>query len=131
LMSATEEQLEAIRDIGPVVAKHIVHFFQQTHNRAVIDKLRHRAKVTWPVVEKAAHQPLQGNTYVLTGSLASMTREEAKHKLEQLGASVSGSVSSKTTAVIAGEKPGSKLRKAESLGVTILSEQDLFRLLNK
>jgi DNA ligase (NAD+) len=131
LMSATEERLEAIRDIGPVVAKHIVHFFQQTHNRAVIDKLRHRAKVTWPVVEKAAHQPLQGNTYVLTGSLSSMTREEAKHSLEQLGASVSGSVSSKTTAVIAGEKPGSKLRKAESLGVKILSEQDLFRLLNK
>jgi DNA ligase (NAD+) len=131
LMGATEERLEAIRDIGPVVAKHIVHFFQQAHNRAVIDKLRHRAKVSWPVVEKVGHQPLQGNTYVLTGSLSSMTREEAKHRLQELGASVSGSVSSKTAAVIAGEKPGSKLRKAEGLGVAVLSEQDLLRLLEQ
>jgi len=131
LMGATEERLEAIRDIGPVVAKHIVHFFQQAHNREVIDKLRHRAKVTWPVVEKLEHQPLQGNTYVLTGSLSSMTRDEAKQRLQELGASVSGSVSGKTTAVIAGEKPGSKLGKAESLGVAVLTEQDLLRLLDK
>ena len=130
LIDATEERLESIPDIGPVVAKHIVHFFQQPHNIEVIEKLRN-AKVSWPVTEKAAHQPLQGHTYVLTGSLSVMTRDEARHRLQALGAKVSGSVSSKTTAVIAGEKPGSKLRKAESLGVAVLSEQDLLQLLEQ
>ncbi|MGB5301191.1 MAG: NAD-dependent DNA ligase LigA [Thiogranum sp.] len=130
LIDATEERLESIPDIGPVVAKHIVHFFQQPHNIEVIDKLRN-AGVSWPVTEKAAHQPLQGKTYVLTGSLSRMTRDEARQRLQQLGAKVSGSVSAKTTAVIAGEKPGSKLGKAESLGVAVLSEQDLVQLLQK
>jgi DNA ligase (NAD+) len=129
LIEATQERLEAIPDIGPIVAAHIVRFFQQPHNLEVIEKLRDRAKLSWPVSEKATHQPLQGNSYVLTGSLSSMTRDEAKHRLQELGAKVSGSVSSKTTAVIAGEKPGSKLRKAESLGIAVLSEQDLVQLL--
>jgi len=130
LIDATEERLESIADIGPVVAKHIVHFFQQPHNVEVIEKLRN-AGVSWPVTEKAVHQPLQGHTYVLTGSLSGMTRDEARQSLQQLGAKVSGSVSSKTTAVIAGEKPGSKRRKAESLGVAVLSEQDLLQLLQQ
>jgi len=130
LIDATEERLESIPDIGPVVAKHIVHFFQQPHNIEVIDKLRN-AGVSWPVTEKAAHQPLQGKTYVLTGSLSRMTRDEARQRLQQLGAKVSGSVSAKTTAVIAGEKAGSKLGKAESLGVAVLSEQDLVQLLQQ
>jgi DNA ligase (NAD+) len=128
LLDATAERLESIPDIGPVVAKHIVHFFQQQHNLEVIEKLR-QAGIRWPVTEKAAHQPLQDHTYVLTGSLSLMTRDEARQRLQQLGAKVSGSVSGKTTALIAGEKPGSKLRKAESLGVAVLSEQDLLRLL--
>ena len=128
LIEATEERLESIADIGPVVAKHIVHFFQQPHNIEVIDKLR-AAGISWPVTEKAAHQPLLGNSYVLTGSLSSMTRDEASHRLQALGARVSGSVSSKTTAVIAGKKPGSKLAKAEKLGVAVLSEQELLQLL--
>ena len=128
LIDATEDCLETIPDIGPVVAKHIVHFFRQPHNIEVIDKLR-KAGLSWPVTEKGAHQPLQGHSYVLTGSLSLMTRDEARQRLQQLGAKVSGSVSSKTTAVIAGDKPGSKLRKAEDLGVAVLSEQDLVQLL--
>jgi len=128
LMNATVEQLEAIRDIGPVVARHIVHFFGEAHNRKVIEKLL-SAGINWPAVERAVHQPLQGNTYVITGTLSAMTREEAKEALQALGAKVSGSVSKKTTALIAGEKAGSKLTKAETLGVEVLSEKDLMKLL--
>jgi DNA ligase (NAD+) len=128
LMRADTAALEAIRDIGPVVAQHIVNFFQQPHNREVIDKLR-RAGIKWPVVHVSTHQPLQGKTYVLTGGLAQMTREEATARLQALGARVSGSVSKNTTAVIAGEKAGSKLDKAERLGVPVLSEPDLIELL--
>ncbi len=128
LMRADTEQLEAVRDIGPVVARHIVHFFQQPHNRKVIDKLL-AAGIHWPAVKKEQHQPLAGRTYVLTGTLAGMTREEARQRLEVLGATVAGSVSKKTSAVIAGEKAGSKLAKAEALGVAVLDEADLMRLL--
>lgn len=129
LMRAGQAELEAIPDIGPVVAEHIVHFFEQPHNREVIGKLID-AGVHWPKVKKARRQPLAGKTYVLTGALAGMSREEAKEKLEALGARVSGSVSKKTSAVIAGDKPGSKLAKAESLGVPVLSEDDLLKLIS-
>jgi len=130
LAKATQEELEAIPDIGPVVAEHIVRFFKQRHNRDVIDKLL-KAGITWPPQEVPAAQPLRGKTYVLTGTLASMTRNEAKEKLQALGAKVSGSVSAKTTAVIAGENPGSKLAKAEKLDVPVLSEDDLIKLLKQ
>ncbi|MGD2074147.1 MAG: NAD-dependent DNA ligase LigA [Gammaproteobacteria bacterium] len=131
LMAPSVERLEAIRDIGPVVARHIVHFFEQPHNREVIRRLI-AAGVHWPAVEAGpGRQPLEGNTYVLTGTLAGMTREEAKERLQALGATVAGSVSAKTTAVIAGEKAGSKLTRAEKLGIEILSEQDLMRLLGE
>jgi len=130
LMQATQEQLEAIHDIGPVVAQHIVQFFHQAHNQEVIVRLQ-AAGIHWPDVECAAHPPLQGETYVLTGTLSGITRVEAKQKLQALGAKVSGSVSKKTTAVIAGEKAGSKLAKAEALGVKVLSEQDLMKLLKE
>lgn len=128
LQQATQEQLEAIHDIGPVVAQHIVQFFRQPHNQEVIARLL-AAGIDWPPVERTAHQPLRGKTYVLTGSLSGMTRDEAKQKLQALGAKVSGSVSKKTTAVIAGEKAGSKLAKAETLGVPVLSEEELVELL--
>jgi DNA ligase (NAD+) len=128
LMRASAEELEAVRDIGPVVAQHIVHFFQQPHNRDVIRRLI-KAGVNWPAVKRARHQPLQGETYVLTGTLSSMTRDQARQKLQALGATVAGSVSAKTTAVIAGEKAGSKLAKAEELGVRIVSEDELLKLL--
>jgi DNA ligase (NAD+) len=128
LMQADTEQLEAVRDIGPVVASHIEHFFRQPHNREVIDNLR-KAGIHWPAVKARRHQPLAGRTYVLTGTLTDMTREETKQRLEALGATVAGSVSKKTTAVIAGEKAGSKLAKAEALGVPVLDENELMKLL--
>ena len=130
LAKATQEALEAIPDIGPVVAGHIVKFFKQKHNRDVINKLL-GAGITWPPQEVAAAQPLQGKTYVLTGTLSSMTRNDAKARLQALGAKVAGSVSAKTSAVIAGEKAGSKLARAEKLGVPVLSEDDLIKLLEQ
>ena len=128
LMAASLEELETIRDIGPVVASHIVHFFEQKHNRQVMDKLLHTG-IHWPTLKKTEKLPLEGKTYVLTGTLTSMTRDEAKRQLQALGARVSGSVSKKTTAVIAGEKAGSKLAKAESLGVEVMTEEGLTALL--
>jgi len=128
LMHADSEELETIRDIGPVVAQHIAHFFAQAHNRKVIAKLL-RAGIEWEKTERPAEQPLAGKTYVLTGTLATLTRDEATARLQVLGATVSGSVSKKTTAVFAGEKAGSKLAKAEGLGVPVLDEEALLRLL--
>ena len=130
LAKATQEQLEAIPDIGPIVAGHIVKFFQQPHNRDVINKLLD-AGITWPPQEVAAAQPLQGKTYVLTGTLATLTRNDAKARLQALGAKVAGSVSAKTSAVVAGEKAGSKLARAEKLNVPVLTEDDLIALLEK
>ncbi len=129
LMKANESRLEAVPDIGPIVAAHIVKFFKQRHNLDVIKKLQDIG-IHWPAIEVIHHQPLAGQTYVLTGTLSLMTRDEAKQKLQMLGAKVSGSVSRKTTAVVAGEKAGSKLTKAESLGVRIMTENDLARMLN-
>ncbi len=130
LMQASEETLEAIRDVGPVVAKHIAHFFDEPHNREVIEALL-AAGVHWPPPEanQAADPPLAGRTYVLTGALSAMTREEAGARLQALGARVTGSVSKQTSAVIAGENPGSKLARAEALGVPILDEDGLRELL--
>jgi DNA ligase (NAD+) len=130
LMKADVAQLEAIRDIGPVVAAHVVHFFRQSHNLDVIDSLRNAAGIHWPAIEVVRYQPLAGQTYVLTGTLGSMTRDEAKTQLQALGAKVSGSVSGKTTAVVAGENAGSKLARAESLGIRVMSEEELARLLD-
>ncbi len=127
IMPANNEALENVPDIGPVVAQHIVHFFEQSHNRDVIKKLI-KAGINWPPIAVTTVQPLSGNTYVITGTLTSMTRDEAKAKLIALGAKVVGSVSKNTTAVFAGEKAGSKLTKAESLGVPIKTENELIQL---
>ncbi len=130
IAGATEEELTEVPDVGPVVAGHVAAFFREPHNREVIAKLR-QAGVTWPEGQpkRAAEGPLAGRTYVLTGTLESMTRPEARDKLKALGAKVAGSVSKKTTAVIAGANAGSKLAKAESLTVPVLSEADLLALL--
>ncbi len=130
LRNASIEELEEVPDVGPVVAGHIHAFFRQKHNLEVIDNLI-AAGVHWDEPEPAEPeaQPLAGKTFVLTGALASMTREEAGEKLMALGAKVSGSVSKKTTAVIVGDKPGSKLAKAEKLGVPVLDEAALMKLL--
>ena len=124
LMSAGEDDLMAVEDVGPVMAAHIAAFFRQSHNRAVIADLR-KLGVHWAEAERPAPSgdlPLKGKTFVLTGTLPNMTREEATAKIEALGGKVTGNVTSKTSYVVAGENPGSKLAKGEALGVTLLNE---------
>ncbi|MBT42986.1 MAG: DNA ligase (NAD(+)) LigA [Idiomarina sp.] len=129
ITEASVEQLQEVDDIGTVVAQHIHAFFAEPHNQTVVQQLREI--IEWPEGEAVGpvDDRLAGNTYVLTGTLSSMTRDEAKQALEALGAKVTGSVSKKTTAVIAGEAAGSKLAKAEKLGVAVLSEDELKALL--
>lgn len=130
IVKANAERLQEVQDVGPIVAEHIVAFFKQKQNRDIVKRLL-KAGIHWPkpATRPASKQTLAGNTYVLTGTLSSMTRDEAKTKLQALGAKVAGSVSKNTTAVIAGENAGSKLSKAESLGVEILSEKELEKML--
>lgn len=130
LEAATVEELQQVEDIGPIVADNIHTFFQQTHNREIIDKLI-GAGISWPDVEtRGENQPLDGKVFVLTGTLSTMTRSEAKSALQALGAKVTGSVSKKTDYVVAGENPGSKADKAEQLGVTLMDEAELMSLLD-
>ena len=128
LKEASVDSLEEVEDVGPIVAQHIHDFFSEPHNLEVIEQLQ-AAGLTMPAPEQAASSELEGRTYVLTGTLSGMTRNEAKQLLESLGAKVTGSVSGKTTAVIAGTDPGSKVDKAESLGIEILDETALRELL--
>jgi len=125
LKVADEAALIEIEDVGPIVAHHIVTFFHQAHNQQVIDRLI-AAGVQWPQQEKlAADSALSGKTVVLTGTLEQMSRSEAKEKLLALGAKVAGSVSAKTDYVVAGRDAGSKLTKAEKLGITVMNETDM------
>jgi DNA ligase (NAD+) len=125
LYAVTLNSLQDVQDVGPIVAKHIVAFFAEDHNHAVIDKLLN-AGVHWEIIQKSQSAlPLVGKTFVLTGSLDSMSRDQAKDKLESLGAKVAGSVSLKTSYVVTGADAGSKLKKATELGVPIL-EEDAF-----
>ncbi|MEQ1513367.1 MAG: NAD-dependent DNA ligase LigA [Lysobacteraceae bacterium] len=130
LMAADEDTLKQVPDIGPIVAARIAHFFAEPHNREVIAALRANG-VHWPegAPQRSSEGPLAGKTVVLTGGLASMSRDEAGAKLEALGAKVSGSVSKKTGIVIAGEAAGSKLAKAQELGVEIWDEAALLAFL--
>ena len=119
---ADEDALQSVPDVGPIVAGHIRSFFDQTHNQETIQALKD-AGVQWQTEEiTASEKPLKGQTWVLTGSLSDMTRDDAKAKLESLGAKVAGSVSGKTSCVVAGEAAGSKLTKAENLGVPVMDE---------
>ncbi|MGO1462944.1 MAG: NAD-dependent DNA ligase LigA [Marinobacter sp.] len=128
---ANEESLIAVQDVGPIVAGHIRSFFEQAHNRETLDALR-EAGVKWQdEVVTASAKPLQGQTWVLTGTLSELTRDEAREKLETLGAKVAGSVSKKTACVVAGEAAGSKLVKAEQLGVQVLDETGLLDMLKE
>ncbi|KTD47342.1 DNA ligase [Legionella rubrilucens] len=132
LKAATMDQLLALRDIGPVVAYHVVQFFAQPHNVLVIDKLL-AAGIHWPIVSAKTvdnRHPFFGKTVVLTGTLSSMSREDAKARLHAVGAKVTGSVSAKTDYVIAGVEAGSKLDKAMDLGVTVLNEQEFLNRLS-
>jgi DNA ligase (NAD+) len=131
LMAADEEALQQVPDVGPVVAKRIAHFFAEPHNREVIAALR-AAGVRWKEgpPRRASEGPLAGQTVVLTGGLAAMSREQAGERLEALGAKVSGSVSKKTSFVVAGEAAGSKLAKAKELGLDIWDEAKLLAFLD-
>ncbi|MFC4258949.1 NAD-dependent DNA ligase LigA [Marinobacter lacisalsi] len=132
IAEASEEALEEVPDVGPIVAGHIHSFFRQPHNQETIAALRERG-VRWQSVEVAepAALPLKGETWVLTGTLSEMTRDEAKEKLESLGAKVAGSVSKKTSCVVAGEAAGSKLAKAESLDVKVMDEAQFMAFLSE
>jgi len=130
LMAASEADIQEAPDVGPVIAAHIHHFFQQRHNRDVVAALR-KAGVHWQDGEpkKASEGPLVGKTFVITGTLPSMGRDEAKDRIVAKGGKVSGSVSKKTSYVVVGADPGSKYTKAQELGVAILDEAGLLHLL--
>lgn len=130
LRVATIEQLTQVEDIGEVVAQHVAHFFAQPHNLEVIDALI-AAGVNWPAIAapSADEQPLKGQTWVLTGTLNQLNRNDAKAQLQALGAKVAGSVSKNTDCLVAGEAAGSKLAKAQELGVKVIGEDELLALL--
>jgi DNA ligase (NAD+) len=130
LMDADEGRLAQVPDVGPIVAAAIVQFFRQPHNREVVEQLR-AAGVTWKEGEPVAAvaSGISGKTFVLTGTLPRLAREEAKEMIEAKGGKVSGSVSKKTDFVVAGLEAGSKLAKAEELGIRILDEEGLKQLL--
>ncbi|MEN9631209.1 MAG: hypothetical protein RJA10_4437, partial [Pseudomonadota bacterium] len=132
VMDASVEQLLAVNDVGPVVAHSIHGFFAQPHNREVVEQLR-AAGLQWAEHDGAAAasapQTLAGKTLVLTGTLPTLTRDQAKEMIEAAGGKVAGSVSKKTHAVVAGAEAGSKLDKAHELGITVLDEAALLALL--
>lgn len=129
---ASIEALVEVSDVGEIVAKHVSSFFAEPHNTDVVNALIEQG-IHWPELAPVSvdEQPLAGLTYVLTGTLNELNRNDAKARLQALGAKVSGSVSAKTDALIAGEKAGSKLTKAQDLGIEILTEDDLIALLAK
>lgn len=129
IMNADEETLQSVPDIGPIVAAQIVAFFRQPYNQEIIQKLRDLG-VHWQDIVTEENQPLTDQTFVLTGTLESLTRDEARERLQALGAKVTNSVSAKTSYVVAGVDPGSKLEKAEKLNVPILDEEAFLKLLD-
>jgi DNA ligase (NAD+) len=130
IRQADLKELESVSDIGPVVTENIRTFFREPYNIQIIERLM-TSGVNWPdVIVNDTALPLKGQVFVLTGTLEKMNRDEAKQKLLQLGAKVSSSVSKNTTALVAGEAAGSKLKKAKELGVNILSESELIQLVN-
>ena len=138
LSSADLETLVDVPDVGPIVAQSIVDFFTHDENLALINKLR-QVGVEWQEQQRdisddagtteASEKPLANLTAVITGSLESMPRDEAKQKLQALGVKVTGSVSKKTTFVLVGEAPGSKATKAEALGIALFDENDFLEIL--
>lgn len=128
LMAARSEEIELIRDLGPIVGRSVVEYFQSPDTRAVVEQLR-EAGVTLRQEETGGSSELEGLTFVLTGSMEQMTRDEAGEKIRARGGKVSSSVSKNTSYLVAGESAGSKLSKAEQLGVTILNEEQFIALL--
>ena len=132
ITQASVDALTEVSDVGEIVAKHVRGFFSEEHNMDVVNTLIEQG-IHWPALSAPSEdaQPLAGLTYVLTGTLSELNRNDAKARLQALGAKVSGSVSAKTDALIAGEKAGSKLTKAQDLGIDILTEADLIALLGE
>jgi len=132
ITQASVDALTEVSDVGEIVAKHVRGFFSEEHNMAVVNALIEQG-IHWQALNapSAEKQPLAGLTYVLTGTLSELNRNDAKARLQALGAKVSGSVSAKTNALIAGEKAGSKLTKAQELGIEVLTEADLIALLSE
>ncbi len=130
LSNANMDTLKCIPDIGEIVATHIINFFAEQHNQQVIEGLINDIGIHWPepVKVSAVQNPFNGKIVVLTGTLHSMSREQAKETLIQLGAKVSSSVSSKTDIVIAGDSAGSKLTKAQQLNISIIDEEEMLKL---
>jgi DNA ligase (NAD+) len=132
LLHAKQEELEAVPGIGPTIAESVARFFADARNRAELARLRElgvRFEKRAPSARRGAGGPLAGKTFVLTGTLADMTRDEAKRRIEERGGKVAGSVSKKTDYVVAGETPGSKLERARELGVEVLDQEGLLALL--
>nr|WP_237158129.1 NAD-dependent DNA ligase LigA [Shewanella psychrophila] len=130
LKGANAEEFIKVDDVGTIVAQHLTHFFAQPHNLEVVDKLI-EAGVNWPAIEEVAEEALslKGQTWVLTGTLTQLNRNDAKAQLQALGAKVAGSVSKNTDCLVAGEAAGSKLTKAQDLGIKILDEEGLLAVL--
>jgi DNA ligase (NAD+) len=133
VQQADEATLLGVPDVGEIVAKHILSFFSEEHNQIIIEQLQ-KVGVNWPEAEpvsaaEIAELPLAGKVYVITGTLNEMGRDDAKQYLQTLGGKVTGSVSAKTDCLLAGEKAGSKLTKAQSLDIDILNEADFIQLL--
>jgi DNA ligase (NAD+) len=131
IMSATEEDLLAVGDVGPIVAQSIRTFFDQPHNREVVEHLR-ACGINWPAIEASSNapKPFAAMTFVITGTLPTLGRDAAKDLIEAAGGKVSGSVSKKTSYVLAGTEAGSKLDKAQELGVTVIDEATLIAMLS-
>jgi DNA ligase (NAD+) len=129
LRRASEEEIQRVPDVGPVVAKQTAAYFRDADNAAVVDRLL-AAGINWPRVMPPSNSGAQRDrTFVLTGTLSALTRDEATDAILRLGGKVSGSVSKKTDYVVAGAEAGSKLKKAEQLGVAILDEAAFLKLL--
>ncbi|MDH3762466.1 MAG: NAD-dependent DNA ligase LigA [Gammaproteobacteria bacterium] len=131
MMNADVDSLQQVEDVGPIVAENIRHFFDQKNNRVIVDKLI-ESGINWPPIEASQQQQtLAGKTYVISGTLDGYSRDQAASLLKARGAKVSGSVSARTTGVITGENPGSKVAKAEALGVDILDQAEFEALLGE
>jgi DNA ligase (NAD+) len=131
LAAAGEEELIGVEDVGPKVAESIRFFFAQPENKELIRRLKAAGLNLTVREERGGRKPLQGQVFVITGTLSGYTRDEAREKLEALGAEVGSSVTRKTTCVIAGESPGSKLDKARELGVKVVGEAEFLRLVGR
>ncbi len=130
IREATLEQLQAVNDIGPIVAANIQGFFHQAHNNELIQKLQ-TLGVYWLLEKSTKKASVSGKTFVLTGVLSQLTRDQAKEKIESLGGKAAGSVSKNTDYVVAGDKPGSKLEKAKVLKIKVITEAELLAIINK